>query len=520
MVRIASKPSYWKKLQPAFNTLFVAFFILGLSSSALSQEKKGKRININNADKGIYQKGLGKNRLLGNVIFEHEGALMYCDSAWLFSEANKIRAFENVYINQGDTIELWGDYLEYSGNTKIATVTGKEVRLKDKKMELITDRLKYDRKNNQAYYYTGGEITSDENFLVSQQGFYNSKDKLFQFKDSVVLTNPDYVIESDTMLYSSNSRKAFFHGPTTITSDSSFIYCENGRYNTVTDIAQFEKNAYLYNDNKYLTGDSLYYEKHNEFGEAFENVLVHDTVDDYTITGGYAQYLGRTDSTFVTYEPIYSVKQEKDTLHIHGDTLFSTKVMGDSLEEFRLIKAYHKVKFFKSDIQGKCDSLTYATQDSMIRMYHEPLIWNDSSQVSGDTIYLTLKNDKLDSLKVYSNAFIINQIDEVKYNQIKGRKMFGKFAKNKIHRVFVNGNGQTLYFPKDKNEGFIGMNKAICSNIIIKFKDNDVSAITFLTKPEAKLHPMREATGPESKLEGFKPRYDERPNSKAEILIW
>ena len=278
---------------------------------------------------------------------------MYCDSAWLFSESNEIKSFENVYINQGDTIELWGDYLEYSGNTKVATVTGDEVRLKDKKMELITDRLKYDRSHDQAYYYTGGEITSEENILTSTQGYYNSKSKLFQFKDSVVLNNPDYVIESDTMLYNSNSRKAFFIGPTTITSDSSFIYCENGRYNTKTDIAQFEKNAYLYNDNKYLTGDSLYYEKNNEFGEAFENVLVHDTVDDYTITGGYAQYIGRTDSTFVTFEPIYSVKQEKDTLHIHGDTLFSTKVVDDSLKEFRLIKAYHKVKFFKSDLQGK-----------------------------------------------------------------------------------------------------------------------------------------------------------------------
>lgn len=445
---------------------------------------------------------------------------MYCDSAWLFSNTNELKAFNNVHINQGDTIHLWGDYLEYSGNTKIATVTGKEVRLKDKKMELLTDRLKYDRNTDQSYYYTGGEITSEENFLVSRQGFYNSKIKLFQFKDSVVLTNPDYVIESDTMLYNSNSRKAYFHGPTTITSDSSFIYCENGRYNTVKDVAQFEKNAYLYNDNKYLTGDSLYYEKLNEFGEAFNNVLVHDTVENYTITGGYGQYIGKTDSTFVTFDPIYSIKQEEDTLHISGDTLFSTKVVVDTSNEFRLIKAYHKVKFFKSDLQGKCDSLSYGTQDSTIRMFHDPIVWNDSSQVTGDTIHLTLRNDKLDSLKVFSNAFIVNQADAVNYNQIKGRNMFGKFSNNKLYRVFVNGNGQTIYFPKDKNEGYIGMNRAICSNIIIKLKDNEVSAITFLTKPEAKLHPMSESRGELGKLEGFRDRFDEQPKSKADILIW
>lgn len=466
------------------------------------------------------QRGSGKNRLLGNVIFEHEGALMYCDSAWLYSEDNRLQAFENVHINQGDTLFLWGDFLEYSGNTRLAKVTGEEVRLKDSKMELVTDRIDYDRNTSLAYYYTGGVITSEENKLTSEEGYYNSKTKLFNFKDSVVLVNPKYTIESDTLLYNSDTRFAYFHGPTTITSDSSHIYCENGVYNTVEDIAQFEKNAYLYDKNKYLTGDSLYYEKKTEFGEAFENVVVHDTVEDYVITGGYGQYTGSKDSTFVTLDPIYSVKQEEDTLHIHGDTLFSTKVPDSLFGEYRMVKVFHKVKFYKKDIQGKCDSLVYADKDSIIRMYYDPLVWNDSSQVSGDTIYMTIRNEKLDSLKVYSNAFIIGIVDPVKYNQIKGRTMFGRFSDNKLSRVFVNGNGQTIYFPKDESKKFIGMNHAVCSNILIKLKDSQVSSITFLTKPEAKLYPISESGGEKSKLEGFQPRFDERPKSKADILIW
>ncbi len=491
--------------------------MIGFGASA---QKKTKQITIKNADKGIVKRSSGKNRLLGNVIFEHEGALMYCDSAWLFSADNRIQAFENVRINQGDTLFLWGDYLEYSGNTRLAKVTGEEVRLRDSKMELVTDRLDYDRNTDLAYYFTGGVITSDENELTSKQGFYNSKSKLFNFKDSVVLVNPKYVIESDTLLYNSNSRFAFFHGSTTITSDSSFIYCENGVYNTVKDIAQFEKNAYLYDKNKYLTGDSLYYEKKTEFGEAFNNVLVHDTVDNYTITGGYGQFTGAKDSTFVTLDPIYSVKQEEDTLHIHGDTLFSTKVIDTLFGDYRMVKVFHKVKFFKKDLQGKCDSLVYGDKDSIIRMFHDPLVWNDSSQVTGDTIFLTIRNGELDSLKVYSNSFIIGIVDPIKFNQIKGRNMFGRFSDNKLRRVFVNGNGQTIYFPKDENKKFIGMNNAICSNILIKLKDSQVSSITFLTQPEAKLYPISESQGENSKLEGFSPRFDERPKSKNDILIW
>ncbi len=494
------------------------FSLLCFSLSVFGQEEKeGKRINIKNADKGIYQKYLGKNRLLGNVVFEHEGSLMYCDSAWFYSKENRLEAFQNVKINQGDTIFLWGDYLEYSGNTRQALVTGDTVKLQDKKMVLYTDRLDYNRKTNIAYYTTGGTILSDENILISRKGNYSTSTKLFNFKDSVVLTNPDYVIESDTLIYSSASRNAFFHGPTTITSDSSYIYCENGVYNTITDIARFERNARLYDDNKYLTGDSLYYEKATEFGEAFGNVFIHDTLEDYFITGGYGRYLGDSDSAFVTLEPVYSIVQSNDTLHIHGDTLFST-IATDSLGDFRQLKVFHRVRIFKTDIQGWCDSLSYSTRDSTFKMYYDPILWNDSTQITGDTIFMSINNDEMDSLKVFGNAFIISIVDSIKHDQIKGRKMFGKFYDNDLRRVYVDGNGQTLYYPKDDKGEFIGMNKSISSNIIVLLADNTVKKIKFLKKPEAKLHPIEKIVPGEDILEGFTPRFDIRPQCKQDIF--
>lgn len=507
-----------KTIRLRHSTFLIAFFFFILSLAPLSaQEKKGKKILIKNADKAIFQKSVGRNRLLGNVVFEHDGALMYCDSAWLYSETNRIKAYENVRLNQGDTLFLTGDYLEYSGNTKLAKVTGKEVRLRDPQMNLVTTRLDLDRNSDLAYYAVGGTITDKENILVSKKGFYNTQAKVFNFKDSVVLTNPDYVIESDTLIYHSNSRTSFFHGPTTITSDSSFIYCENGIYNTILDVAQFEKNAYLYDENKYLTGDSLYYEKKDEYGEAYGCVFIHDTVENYVITGDYGEYKGSTDSAFVTLDPVYSVVQDADTLHIHGDTLLST-IRKDSLQSYRLVQVFHGVKFFKSDMQGMCDSLTYATLDSMFRMYYNPIVWNDSNQITGDTIYLTLKNDKLDSLKVYSNSFILSHIESDKHNQIKGRKMFGKFYDNKLRRVLVNGNGQSIYYPKNDKEEYIGMNKSISSNILIKLKDSQVDEIGYLNKPDSKLYPMDKLPAADKQLEGFNPRFALRPKNKFEIL--
>lgn len=445
---------------------------------------------------------------------------MYCDSAWRFDESNTAQAFSNVRINQGDTLFLWGDYLKYDGNTKLALVTGDSVRLKDPKVALTTTRINLDRNTNVAYYTTGGRIISDENILVSEKGYYNTSSKVFVFQRDVVLTNPRYVIESDTLKYNSNTRFAYFEGPTTITSDSSLIYTTDGNYNTVQDLAQFRKNTYLYSNNKTLTGDSLYYEKRNDFGEVFGHMVLHDTADHYVITGDYGQYTGATDSVFVTKEPVYSILDNDDTLHVHGDTLLSSNRTDSLANEYRQLRVYHKVRFFKTDLQGSCDSLTYATSDSIFRMFFNPVTWNDSTQITGDTILMTSRHEKLDSLKVFGNAFIISIVDEelIRYNQIKGRNMYGQFKDNGLKQVYVSGNGQSLYFPKQDDGSFIGMNRSISSNIIIKFKDKQLDKIGFLTKPEAKLHPLKEAVGDLSKLEGFFPRFEERPTKKADIF--
>jgi lipopolysaccharide export system protein LptA len=482
--------------------------------------RPAKKINIKQADKGFYNKRSAKNRLIGNVIFEHEGALMYCDSAWLFSADNRLEAFQNVRINQGDTLNLWGDYLEYTGNTRQALVTGKVVKLKDKQMTLLTDRLNYNRNENTAYYTTGGRITNDENLLVSKKGYYNSATKMFFFKDSVRLTNPDYKINCDTLNYSSDSRIAYFLGPTTITSDSSYIYCENGQYNTVKDVAQFEENALIYDDHKYLTGDSIYYEKAREYGEAYGNVLIHDTIENYTIRGGYAEYVGLYDSAFVTLEPLYSVADdENDTLHIHGDTLYSIKTIDTLKQSFRLVKVFYKVKFYKNNVQGKCDSLSYSSLDSTIRMYNNPVIWDDSTQITGDTIYMLTKNNKPDTLKVFEHAFMLVQVDSVKDNQVSGKRMVGKFGKEELRKVFVNGNGQTIYYPKEEDGDYIGMNRSVCANLRIDLNDGEVKKIVFLKKPEGKLHPMGLIPQDRRKLDGYFPRFNERPKNKKDLFI-
>jgi lipopolysaccharide assembly outer membrane protein LptD (OstA) len=505
-------------LKKWLTSIFILLISLIWSSTLSAQKKESKQINIRQADKGFYSKSLGKNRLIGNVIFEHEGALMYCDSAWLFSEENRIRAFRNIRINQGDTLFLTGDYLEYSGNTKMAIVTGDEVILRDPEMTLLTDRLELNRETNLAYYYTGGKVSNDENILTSKKGYYNSNTKLFSFKDSVVLTNPRYIMYSDTLDYHSESRISYFKGPSTIISDSSKIYCENGRYNTIENIAEFNKNAFIYDGPKYLTGDSLYYEKQDEYGEAFGNVLIHDTVENNLIRGNYAEYFGNVDSAYVTKEPLYTVVDDDgDSLHVHGETLYSYKIIDSLGQESRSVQIFYDVRFFRSDMQGKCDSLSYSSVDSTFRMYRLPVIWNDSTQITGDTIYMLNRNNEPDTLKVLSNAFMISQSDSLRYNQVKGRKMLGKFKEKALRRVYVNGNAQTVYYPKEEDGNYIGMNRTLSSGIIIYFKDSELNKITDIKKSEGKMHPMDQIPEDQKVLEGFILRFSERPKSRKDL---
>lgn len=500
----------WKKWWPS---LLLLFFFSTLSG------QEAKRINIKKADKGFYSKAEGKNRLLGNVVFEHEGALMYCDSAWLFVRDNRIRAFQKVRINQGDTLFLNGDYLEYSGETQVAEVTGKVVTLQDPQMLLTTDRLNLDRKTSIAYYTTGGKVVNEENTLTSTRGAYNSNFKMFSFKDSVVLQNPDYRMNCDTLDYDSESRIAYFRGPTTILSDSSSIYCENGWYNTITDIASFNKNARIYDGSTYLTGDSLHYEREGQYGEAFRQVMIHDTVENSIVTGDYGEYFGDQDSSYVTGEPLYTlIDEEQDSLHIHGDTLYTIQRQDTNGTKYSLVRIFYGVKIYRESLQGKCDSLSYSTLDSTFKMYKDPLMWDDSTQIVGDTIYLHTRNKQPDTLRVLSNCFMISSADSIYPNQVSGRTILGSFKDKELRRVYVNGNGQTVYYPKEEDGDYIGMNRSTCSNILIQFVDNKLKKITFIKKPEGKLYPMDKIPGDQKFLEGYNPRFKERPKSKADLF--
>lgn len=496
--------------------LLILFFVA--FASGVAQEKEKIRLVKANDLFGTERKGKEAQRLIGDVVFEHKNALMYCDSAYLYKSTNSLDAFGSVRINQGDTLNLYGDFLHYEGNTQQATVTGEVVTLESPDFTLVTDRLLYDREANIASYYTGATIESknDSNILVSKRGFFYANQSLFTFKNDVVLTNPNFVMNSDTLRYFTNTEIVNFLGPTTIVGDSNLIYCENGWYDTRKDQSRYFENAYIISDGRKLEGDTLFYDRTIGYGQADGNIQVTDTAENILINGEHGRIFELKDSAIVTDNSLLTQAFEEDSLFMHADTF---KVYETAIGERKLF-AYYGVRIYKSDLQGVCDSIAYSMTDSSIQLISDPILWSENNQLTADTIVLRLANNKINSIFLDQNAFIIAEVSEKRFNQIKGKNMTGFFRDSKLRSINVRGNGQTTYFAQDEQDKFIGVNVAESTDINIRLGDDGIESITYLKKPKSKMHPMGELDPvTELRYKGFQWLIDLRPLSKEDLFV-
>ena len=498
--------------------LFALTFLLVISVVTYGQ--KPAKITVQQADFGKYSKSLGENvyRLIGNVIFEHDKALMYCDSALMNEDNNSVEAFGNIHIKMSDTLNLYGKRLNYYGDTRTAEVID-NVKLIDRQTTLYTDRLLFDRKTQVASYITGGRIISKETRLTSKKGYYHTNVKQFFFKENVVLKNPKNTMNSDTLMYNTVTEIAYFLGPTIIKgiNNKNYMYCENGWYNTKTDFSRFSKNALIANGNQRLTADSLYYDKQNDFGKAYNNIVITDSVNKIIIHGDYAEYSKGKGYTMVTGRAQAILIDARDSLFLHSDTLYTTM---DREQKTKAIFAYHHAKFYRHDLQGAADSILYRFSDSTILMYKMPILWADNNQLTADSIHLITSQKEVKQMRLYNSAFIISKDSVLSYNQIKGKNMIGFFEDNILRQINVTGNAETLYFLREDDKTLIGINKAIAGNMHIYLKDKKIQGITYIDNPTATLYPEKDITSQEQLLKDFKWHGEQRPLNKTEIFIW
>jgi lipopolysaccharide export system protein LptA len=498
--------------------ILTILLLVGFHGEIYSQSKT--RIVLINADQlvGGNRNGEEMNICVGNVIFEHDSAFLYCDSAVLFSQQNNLEAHHNVQVKVSDTMNLYGDVLFYEGNSRVATITG-DVILEDNDATLYTDRLIYERNTGIAYYKTHGRIISDDNELTSKTGYYHTDDKMLYFKHEVLLVNPDYTLKSDTLIFNSSDEIAYISGPTVITGKDEFLYSEKGLYETKTGYTELKLNSYMTYKEQYLSGDTIYYYKQSGMGEVFGNVFIKDTLQDLIVTGNYADYRRKDGYAYATDSAEVIMMDKADSLFMHADTL---RLIFDSTDSPAYLLAYYKCRFFKTDLQGMTDSLVYAFADSTINMYHNPVLWTQGNQLTAEQIEIFTSDQKVDSMYMTKSSFIISldKFNLNQYNQIKGKSMVAYFEENELNLVKVSGNSETIYYVREEEGGLIGINKAASGNMEIWIEDRQVIDIYYFDTPDAQLYPEEELPADQQFLRDFIWRKEDRPLNRSDIFVW
>lgn len=426
--------------------------------------------------------------LSGTVHFSKGAMQMYCDSAHYYPTSESMDAFGNVRMQQGDTLFIYADELNYDGLREIAYLyadEGKDVRMINRNVRLNTPEFTYDMVDERGYYTNGGVLTDPQNRLVSVEGEYLPATKEANFYIDVHLHRIDgrdtLDIYSDTMYYDTRTRIAEFYSPTEIISGRGTIHTTEGVYDTRNNQAQLFKHSTVHTDStSTLTGDTILYDRDRGYGEAFGNVDITDSARQTTLRGTYGYYNRLVDSAFVTGRALAMEYSRGDTLYMHGryiksildiDTIRTTvtdtiappagspdtvqpqiiKREIVSTDSTHVFTAWPRVRFYRSDMQGLCDSMIFVQRDSTLHLHHHPVVWSDDRQIFGNRIILYLNDSTIDRALLPDFAFTAQHIEDDYYNQLTGKVMEAWFNGGELSRLDVSNSVEAIFYPEEND---------------------------------------------------------------------
>lgn len=489
---------------------------------SMDQEPKKVRIDLLYADEAVadQNKRPDVQVLRGSVKLKHDSMYMYCDSALIFEKLNSVEAFGNCRMEQGDTLFIYGDYMYYDGITQLAKLR-ENVRLINRETELETDSLDYDRINDLGYYFDGGTLRDTVNVLTSVLGEYSPSTKLAVFEYNVELVNPQFTLTSEDLTYNTVTKIATINSEAEIVNEQSHIYTNSGIYNTVTERGELFNRSVVVNEGRRLTGDTLLYDRQHGFGEAFGNVALNDTVNKNILTGDYCFYDELKENAFATRRAVAIDYSQGDSLFLHGDTLRLVTFYPKTDSAYREMRAYYKVRAYRSDIQAVCDSLVVNSKDSCMTMYRDPVLWHGEEQLLGELVKVYSNDSTIERAHIINQALAIERFDSAHYNQVMGKEMIAHFEGGEIKETEVNGNVLTIYHPIDeKDSTIIVMVYAEGSYLRMFMKDRKMDKGMFVGKTTGTAYPLDQVPAGKDRLAAFVWFDYMRPQGKDDIFDW
>lgn len=493
------------------------FILLGLglflSLSVFGQ--RGSVLEINEADSLLGANGF--ERLLGNVKMKHQTTLINCDSAHFYRATNMAKLYGRVFIeDMEDSVTTRSAYAEYDGNTKLAKLRN-NVIFDNGETKLYTDFLDYNRESNIANYFNEGKVVDSTNVLTSERGKYEVNLEKITFEDDVVLVNPDYTMKTNFLVYLTIPKTAETQGLTNLVSkEGNTLNAQKGSfYDTQNKLFRFYDGV-VDTETSRVKAEELLYRELEGYYEGKENVRVYNKEREVEIFGDEGRYWEEKGYSLVHGNALVRKYFEKDTLYLAADTLISQDHESDSL---KYLLAFHSVQLVKSDLTGVSDSLAYNYNDSTIQLFQDPVIWNNKSQITADSMTFFIQNEELKRVYMQENVFSVMSDTLTNFNQMKGRKLNGYFTEGQINRLEIEGNGESLYYALEGDTLTQGINRTLSATIRMDFKDGAIKKVKYDVKPDGKFIPFQLVNEESSRLEGFQWRIEEKPSMET-IFAW
>ncbi|MDB5209424.1 MAG: OstA family protein [Sediminibacterium sp.] len=564
-------------VQKIISYLLVFFFIVQAATAQRpaqdTAKQEGKILEIKGGERINIVKVDSTHTFTSLAVKAHvkqEKTDFYADSMVINEFDNSLEAFGNVHINDADSVHTYAQYVKYLGKEKKAYLKRK-VRLTDGKGELTSDELEYDVTLKIGTYLKGGKLVNKKTVLTSKEGYYYGDTKDVLFKQNVVLIDPEYKVVTDTLQYNTSTEIATFTSPTIIYSDSGrrTVKTRQGYFDMKNKRGILNKRSVVEDSTYTFTADDMAIDDSTKLDEFRGNAVYRgkDTAKGFDLIANNIKTNRKKDILLATEKPILLIKQSKDSIFVSADTLYSARLSdllktrkvpvvrdsiadtlrpktaadsilfkrrADSLAHIALadssnkkdsssnkyFEAYFHVKIFSDSLQAVCDSLFYSLEDSVFRLFRDPVIWAKQNQITGDTIYLYTKNKKPERLYVFENAMAVGRVDSTIYfNQIKASSINALFDDGNISFVRLKGNAENVYYLQNEKKQFKGMNKGSASMMDVLFDGNSKpKRFTGKLPYDATNYPMRSTNHEEMKLRGFKWLEDLRPKSKFDIL--
>jgi lipopolysaccharide export system protein LptA len=520
-------------MKQALSFLFFSLILLVKAQGQVNPSDTSKTVDILSAKTMYLKPETNLQVLAGGVKLRQGNTLFDCDSCIVNSSANTFEAFGHVHIIDNDTTNVWSDYLRYLSDKKLAYLNG-NVKLSDGHATLSTPDLEYDVANNIGTYKNGGRVVNKKSVLTSREGVYYTDLRDIYFKNNVELKDPAYYLKTDSLLYNTQTQIARFIAETYIRDSSKrTIRTKEGYFDVAHSRSEFTSRTTIVDKSLTVTGDRIASDDSSGIIQIEGRGVLIDTAQGVNILANRIFANKKTSAYLATQKPLMIIRQEKDSIYVAADTLFSARLTdlykkSDSLlkklglkendSTNRYFEAYRHVRVFSDSMQAVSDSLFYTFKDSIFNLYQDPVVWSRKSQVTGDTIYLYTRNKKADKFKVFENSFMVSEVQAGVYNQIKSTRMDGFFKEGTIDSVLAKGAAESVYFLQDKDSAFTGVNQTSSDWINALFKKGELSKVVLIKTVKGTVYPISQKRPSAMQLPKFQWLEARRPKTKYELF--